>query len=98
MVRFEEAQTGEVFHFPPPAEELPIRLQAMCDFLNDTKGEGYLHLVIRSIILHFQPAHDHPFVDGNGRTARESFYWSMLRRKFRLFEFISISPTMLEIP
>ena len=94
----EDDQTGEVFQVPPPAEELPGRLQAMCDFANDTKMEGYLHPVIRSIILHFWLAYDHPFVDGNGRTARAIFYWSMLRHKFWLFEFISISQTILEAP
>ena len=97
-VRVEDDQTGEVFHVPPPAEELIARLEAMCDFANDTKMEGYLHPVIRSIILHFWLAYDHPFVDGNGRTARAIFYWSMLRHKFWLFEFISISQTILESP
>ncbi len=97
-IRVEDAQTGEVVHFPPPANELSGRLQAMCDFANDTKMEGYLHPVIRSILLHFWLAYDHPFVDGNGRTARAIFYWSMLRHKFWLFEFISISQTILEAP
>src|SRR5262249_25058502 len=46
---------------------------------------------LRAIILHFWLAHDHPFVDGNGRTSRALFYWSMQRAGFWLFEFISIS-------
>ena len=33
----------------------------------------------------------HPFGDGNGRTARALFYWSMLRSGYWLFEYISIS-------
>ena len=41
--------------------------------------------------LHFWLAYDHPFVDGNGRTARTLFYWSMLRHGYWLVEFLTIS-------
>ena len=43
-------------------------------------------------------AYDHPFADGNGRTARALFYWSMLRNRYWLFEFISISQILLRAP
>lgn len=89
---------GNVFHIPPAASQLPDRLVAMCDFANDVELRGYLHPVIRAIILHFWLAYDHPFVDGNGRTARALFYWAMLRGGFWLFEFISISQALLRSP
>ena len=89
---------GTVFHVPPPAEQLEERLKAMCNFANDQELKGYLHPVIRAIILHFWLAYDHPFVDGNGRTARALFYWSMLRGGFWLFEYISISQALLRAP
>jgi Fic family protein len=54
--------------------------------------------VIRSILLHFWIAYDHPFVDGNGRTARALFYWSMLRHGYWLAEFFSISHEILKAP
>jgi Fic family protein len=57
-----------------------------------------VHPVIRSIILHFWLAYDHPFVDGNGRVARALFYWSMLRHHYWLFEFISISQIIRKAP
>lgn len=82
---------GTVFHTPPPAAELPARLEAMCDFANGKSPAFFVHPVIRGIILHFWLAYDHPFVDGNGRTARALFYWQMLRSGYWLFEFISIS-------
>lgn len=97
-IRVEDDQTGEVIHTPPPAIELPERLERMCLFANETKMRGFLHPVIRSVILHFWLAYDHPFVDGNGRTARAIFYWSMLKHGFWLFEFISISSQILEAP
>ncbi len=86
------------YHVPPDASELPSRIQAMCDFANDTEMKGFLHPVIRSIILHFWLAYDHPFVDGNGRTARTLFYWCMLRNDFWLVEFISISRLLNAAP
>ena len=89
---------GEVFHTPPPASELDLRMALMCDFANGRTPEGFIHPVIRSMILHFWLAYDHPFVDGNGRTARALFYWSMLRHGYWLFEFISISRIILKGP
>jgi Fic family protein len=89
---------GNVFHVPPPAGDLPARLLAMCKFANAESPDFFIHPVIRAIILHFWLAYDHPFVDGNGRTARALFYWSMLRQDYWLFEFISISQIILRAP
>jgi len=89
---------NEVFHDPPPAEQLEERMAAMCDFANGKIPNTFIHPVIRSIILHFWLAYDHPFVDGNGRTARALFYWSMLRHNFWLFEVVSISQIIRKAP
>lgn len=89
---------GTVFHDPPSANELPARFKAMCSFANGQAPDFFIHPVIRGIILHFWLAYDHPFVDGNGRTARALFYWSMLRQDYGLFEFISISEILLRAP
>lgn len=89
---------GNVFHVPPAAEELPKRLKAMCDFANGESPDFFIHPVVRAIILHFWLAYDHPFVDGNGRTARALFYWAMLKNGFWLCEFISISQIILKAP
>jgi Fic family protein len=89
---------GTIFHNPPPAGELRDRMALMCDFANDRAAEPFVHPVIRSMVLHFWLAYDHPFVDGNGRTARALFYWSMLRRGYWLVEFISISSIILRAP
>lgn len=90
---------GELLHTPPPAEQLEQRLEAMCDFANrEDAGDDYLHPVVRSVILHFWLGHDHPFEDGNGRTARALFYWSMLRRGYWLTEFLTISSILKQAP
>jgi Fic family protein len=87
--------TGQVLFSPPPASQLPDRLALMCRFANGECRElQFLHPVIRAILLHFWLAHDHPFEDGNGRTARALFYWSMLRSGYWLFEYVSISSVL----
>lgn len=82
---------NKILHMPPPAEELPERLIKMCKFANGEDEKEFLHPVIRAIVLHFWLAYDHPFSDGNGRTARALFYWSMLNSGYWIFEYISIS-------
>jgi Fic family protein len=89
---------GEIFHDPPPAAELPERLQAMCAFANGSTPDFFVHPAVRAIVLHFWLAYDHPFVDGNGRTARALFYWAMLHTGYWLFEFISISNILRKAP
>lgn len=86
-----EDETGERLHTPPDATELESRLNAMCEFANGTTGGEFIPPAVRAIILHFWLAYDHPFVDGNGRTARALFYWSMARQGYWLSEYVSIS-------
>ena len=89
---------GEIFHIPPNHEELEVRLKAICDFANQSELDGspFIHPIIRAIILHFELGYDHPFVDGNGRTARALFYWSVLRSGYWIMEYISISKIIKE--
>lgn len=96
-VRVEDARTGDTVHTPPPARELPQRLQELCDFANN-QAEDYTHPIIRACVIHFWLAYDHPFVDGNGRTARALFYWYMLKSGYSQYEYISISSEILKHP
>ena len=91
-------ETNLVLHRPPAASELPERLAQLCAFANGGAGEGFIHPVVRAIVLHFWLGYDHPFVDGNGRTARALFYWSMLRSGYWLTQYISISSILKKAP
>lgn len=87
----ENGITHEVVHTPPSHEELPEFVAALCAFFNDEGAEPFLHPVLRAVVLHFMVAYAHPFVDGNGRTARALFYWYMLRSGYWMTEYLSIS-------
>ena len=89
---------GQFLHRPPPAEELPARLAQLCAFANGATGQGFLHPVVQAVLLHFWIGYDHPFADGNGRTARALFYWSMLRSGYWLAQYISISAILRKAP
>lgn len=83
--------TGEVLHRPPHAAELSGRLQTICDFANGKSGDPMIPSLIRAIVVHFMIGYDHPFFDGNGRTARALFYWLVMKEGFWLLEHVSIS-------
>ena len=88
-----------VLHEPPDAETLPWRMELLCQFANATSDDGpFVHPVIRAILLHYMLGYDHPFVDGNGRTARALFYWSLARSGYWLMEYVSISRLLKKAP
>lgn len=91
-------QNGNVTHTPPPATELPDRLAAMVRFANGEGNTGFMHPVIRAIVLHLWLAYDHPFEDGSGRTARTLFYRQMLASGYWLFEYVTISRLLVRAP
>jgi Fic family protein len=87
-----------LLHNPPIASELETRMETLCAFANGENPGYFIPKVVRAILLHFWMAYDHPFVDGNGRTARALFYWAMLRQGFWLCEYLSISQIIKEAP
>lgn len=94
-IRVVEFESGDIVHSPPPARELRTRLKRMLAFANSTADAvPWLHPLVRASILHFWLAYEHPFVDGNGRTARALLYWLMLREGYELFEFLTISQSI----
>ncbi|WP_198952048.1 Fic family protein [Mycobacterium sp. AT1] len=92
-------EEDRLLHQPPPVDELPGRLQKLCDFANaDQDARPYVPPVVRALTVHFMMGYDHYFEDGNGRTARALFYWSMLRQGFWLTEHLAISLVLNQAP
>lgn len=61
------SRTGEIIYTPPPAHDVPHLMTDLIAYLN--LGQE-THPVLVAGIAHFQLVHIHPFLDGNGRTAR----------------------------
>ena len=61
--------TGENFFKPPANEEVPRLVKNLIEWINSSDAK-ILDPVIQAGITHYEFVRIHPFVDGNGRTAR----------------------------
>lgn len=61
------SKTKDVIYTPPPAYEVSPMMRELVEWTNN---EEETHPVLISGIAQFQLVHIHPFLDGNGRTAR----------------------------
>ena len=59
--------TGEVVFMPPKVEEVQTLVQNLLEWINQEKE---LNPVLLAGLAHYEFVRIHPFVDGNGRTAR----------------------------
>lgn len=61
--------TGEVIFRPPANEDVPKLMKALIAWINSPEAQT-LDPVVEAGISHYEFVRIHPFVDGNGRTAR----------------------------
>jgi Fic family protein len=61
------SKTKEVIYTPPAPYDIPVLMAELIDWL---QNEQIIPRVLVAGIAQFQLVHIHPFVDGNGRTAR----------------------------
>lgn len=61
------SKTREIIYTPPAAYDVPLLMSELVDWL---QNERTIPPVLLAGIAQFQLVHIHPFVDGNGRTAR----------------------------
>lgn len=85
-------------HTPPDFQTLTDRLKILCDFANGDSPNYFINPIVRAMIVHFILGFDHPFVDGNGRTARALFYWVALKNNYWLFQYITLSTYIKKAP
>lgn len=88
--------TGEIVHTPPDFQNLEGLMDSFVDFFNNNPKEDFIHPIVKASILHFLVGYIHPFVDGNGRTARAIFYWYLLKNGYWLTEYLSISRVIMQ--
>ncbi len=90
--------TGEIVHTPLKSQYILEVMEDFCDFVNDVSDKNFIHPIIKASILHFLIGYIHPFVDGNGRTARAIFYWFLISKNYWLIEYMSISRMIKNSP
>jgi Fic family protein len=62
------SRTKEIIYTPPAPLEVPHLMREFVYWINNQTGD--LSAILTSGIVQFQFVHIHPFIDGNGRTAR----------------------------
>jgi Fic family protein len=95
-VKVIDAEDGEIVHYPPSFIELESLMNELIVFFNTDNKDVFMHPIIKGCIIHFMMGFIHPFVDGNGRTARALFYWYLLKKGYWLTEYLSISRMILK--
>lgn len=89
--------TGQVSYTPPPAAEVPYLVEDLLNWINSEESAD-VHPVLKAGIIHYELARIHPFVDGNGRTARAIATLAMfldgydIRKFFSLEEYFDSNP------
>lgn len=89
QVVIKEEGTGEIILQPPSFVEVPYLLEDFFVWLNSEEGQQ-VHPVLRGGITHYILVAIHPFVEGNGRTARAFATLILLREGFDVKRFFAI--------
>lgn len=89
QVVVKNSKTGEVSFTPPRSYEVKGLVDDFIKWLNSDDGRE-IHPVIRAGIAHYVLAYIHPFVDGNGRTARAFATLVMFSGGYDIKKFFSL--------
>lgn len=82
-------ESGQVVHRPPAPEEVPTLAKEFFTWLNSPEARQH-HTVFRAAITHYQLVNIHPFVEGNGRTARAFALAVMYAENYDVKRFFSL--------
>ena len=97
-VRVVDSRDNTLLFDPPKADNIEQMLEQLCAYANKNDEDDFVHPAIKAIVIHFWLAYIHPFIDGNGRTARALFYWYMLKSGYKSFKYLVVSRVLKEKP
>ena len=81
--------TGEIVFNPPPTKEVSRLVDELLGWFN-SKDVLAIDAVIEAGIVHYEMARIHPFIDGNGRTARVMASLTLYIRGFDVKRFFAL--------
>lgn len=77
------ASSGAITYLPPEAHDVPELMADLCKWLNHEDTKNLPGPVVAGL-LHYQYVTIHPYLDGNGRSARLLTTWQMHRSGYDL--------------
>ena len=89
QVVVKEEGTGEIIFQPPPFVEVPYLIDDFFAWLN-SPGALEVHPILRAGIAHYILVAIHPFVEGNGRSARAFATLILMRENYNIKRFFSL--------
>ena len=81
--------TGEVIYRPPDWEDVPGLMTDLVAWLNSPRATALMP-ILEAGIAHYELVRIHPFVDGNGRTARALATLVLAQRNFDTKRFFAL--------
>ena len=81
--------TGEVVYKPPSKDEVSLLVDSFLNWFN-SKEVNEIDSVIYAGITHYEIVRIHPFIDGNGRTARVMATLVLYKRGFDVKRFFAL--------
>lgn len=81
--------TGKVVFMPPPPDEVPELMGEFIEWINSNDSYN-LDPVVVAGLSHYEFVRIHPFVDGNGRTARALATLILNQRDFDIKKFFAL--------
>ena len=89
MVVVGNPKTGKITYVPPGSEEVPLLTRSLLEWLNSEEALDLMP-ALQAGIAHYELARIHPFLDGNGRTARALATLILTKRGFDTKKFFAL--------
>jgi len=81
--------THEIIFMPPPTDEVTVLMDEYLEWFNSQEADE-IDPVLEAGISHYELVRIHPFVDGNGRTARVMASLVLFKRAFDIKRFFAL--------
>lgn len=89
QVVVKSATDGQVVFRPPVSFEIPYLIEELLGWINSPASSS-VHPIFKAAITHYQLVYIHPFIEGNGRTARAMATLSLYNSGYDFKRFFSI--------
>ncbi len=83
-------RTGKVSFRPPATKEVPKLMDDLLSWINSNFENNSINHVVQAGIGHYEFVRIHPFIDGNGRTARVLATLILIRNDFDIKRFFAL--------